>query len=89
VHRYLVTASLGVKFDLWSVTGGYANWLEGRENGDRETWLVTVLGADSARFLRHARLFGATVEEVHGGGDSESYTLVVGEPMTGWARRGI
>jgi hypothetical protein len=42
VHRFLVTAEEGPKFDFWPHTVMYANWIEGRENPrGGETWLVT------------------------------------------------
>jgi hypothetical protein len=89
VHRFLVTAPHHDKWTMWTATGPFANWLEGRDNGDgRETWLVTVFAEDADRFLDAARNTGVTVEEISGGGDSESYTLRVGEPGSGWADRG-
>ncbi len=87
VHRFLVTASADLKMDTWAATGMFSNWLEGRDNGDRETWLVTVFAADGESFLQAARNVGVTVEEIEGGGESESYILRVGEPGTGWQGR--
>ncbi len=84
VHRYLVTATVDLKMDTWAVTGMFANWIEGRENGDRETWLVTVFDRDSSSFLDAARNIGVTVEEIEGADDTESYTMVVGELGSGW-----
>jgi hypothetical protein len=87
VHRYLVTASADLKMDTWAATGMFANWLEGRPNGDCETWLVTVFDEDSASFLEAARQVGVTVEEIEGAGGSESYVLLAGEPGSGWQGR--
>jgi hypothetical protein len=84
VHRFLVTAAEGPKFDLWSVTGFFANWIEGRPNGERETWLVTVFDEAAGSFLDAARPAGVTVEEIEGAGDDERYVMRVGEPGTGW-----
>lgn len=84
VHRYLITAPTDLKMGLWTATAMFTNWLEGRENGDRETWLTTVFDQDSRGFLTAARTVGVTVEEIEGGGDAETYRLVVGEPGTGW-----
>lgn len=86
VHRFLVTAEQGPKFDLWPHTAMYANWIEGRENPrGGETWLVTVFGEDTDRFLAAARATsGVTVEEIDGAGEQERYRLLVGEPGTGW-----
>lgn len=89
VHRFLVTAPQADKWTMWTATGPFANWLEGRDSGaGRETWLVTVFAEDGGRFLDAARATGVTVEEIDGGGDSETYTLRVGEPGSGWAGRG-
>lgn len=84
VHRYLVTATGDLKMDLWMATAGHSNWIEGRENGERETWLVTVFNPESATFLAAAESTGATVEEIDGGDETETYRLVVGTPGTGW-----
>lgn len=85
VHRYLVTGTPKAKMETWAPTAGYANWLEGRALTDgRETWLVTVYDEHSAPFQAAARAAGATVERVQGGGDTEAYDLLVGEPGTGW-----
>lgn len=84
VHRYLVTASVDLKMNTWAATAMFSNWLGGRENGDRETWLVTVFANRSESFLLAARNIGVTVEEIEGGGESESYALRVGEPGSGW-----
>lgn len=86
VHRYLVTGSADLKMSLWAATGMFTNWLEGRPNGDRETWLVTVYDQQSESFLTAAETAGLTVEEIEGGGDTESYRLLVGAAGTGWAR---
>lgn len=83
-HRYLVTADFGLKMDTWAVTCMFTNWIEGRDNGDRETWLVTVFDQDARRFLEACELIGVTVEEIHGAGDTETYELVLGKPGTGW-----
>ena len=84
VHRYLVTGGEDQKWDAWLPTAAFANWIEGRENGDRETWLVTCMGEQADFFLAAARDAGVTVEEIEGAGDGESYALVVGEPGSGW-----
>lgn len=87
VHRFLVTAEEGPKFDFWPHTAMYANWIDGRENPrGGETWLVTVFGEDVDRFLTAARTAsGVTVEEIDYVGADERYVLRVGEPGTGWA----
>lgn len=89
VHRYLVTAPDGPRMDMWTATGMYANWIEGRENKSRgETWLVTVFGEHTEHFLEAGRATGVTVEEIEGGGETERYILCVGEPGTGWQADG-
>lgn len=85
VHRFLITASDGPRIDVWAATADYSNWLEGRDNRDRETWLVMVMGADAQRFLTAARMAGATVEELIIDSDTERYELRVGAAGTGWA----
>jgi len=84
VHRFLVTAAVGPKFNMWAATAYYANWIEGRENGGCETWLVTCFDEQASAFLMAASAVGVTVEEIEGAGDTESYLLRVGEPGTGW-----
>jgi hypothetical protein len=81
VHRYLVTAPEGPRMDMWAATGSFANWLDGRD----ETFLVTCFDEDSEQFLAAARATAVTVQEIQGGGDTETYDLLVGEPGTGWA----
>lgn len=87
VHRYLVTADFNAKMGTWQRTAYYANWIEGRENGDRETWIVTCYDDNASAFLQAATETGATVEEISGAGDSEVYELRVGEPGSGWNGR--
>jgi hypothetical protein len=88
VHRYLVTATADSKMSLWTTTGMFTNWLEGRPLADgRETWLVTVFDNDSKPFLAAAQKIGVTVEEIQGGGESESYDLLIGRPGSGWQGR--
>ena len=84
VHRYLFTAPLSERMDTWAATAMFANWIEGRGPGDRQTWLVTVFDDRAHIFLEAARLVGATVEEIEGAGDGEQYILRVGKPGTGW-----
>lgn len=84
VHRYLVTANDAQKWHLWQATAAAANWIDGRTHDRSETWLVTVYGEHTAAFLEAARAAGATVEEIQGAGDTETYELRVGEPGTGW-----
>lgn len=84
VHRLLITAPVDLKMDLWAATGMFANWLEGRPNGDRETWLVTVYDQDMWSLTTAAETIGITVEEIEGGGDTETYRLLVGKPGSGW-----
>jgi hypothetical protein len=86
VARYLVTATDEQKWALWEQTAAVANWIEGRRHsgGGRETWLVTVYGEHATTVLDIARAVGATVEEIQGAGDTETYELRVGEPGTGW-----
>jgi hypothetical protein len=64
VRRFLGTAPVDRKMLTCAATGMFANWLEGRENGDRETWLVTVFDEDAEAFLDTARNIGVTVEEI-------------------------
>lgn len=85
VHRYLVTGDDARRMEAWMPTAGYANWIEGREKGGRETWLVTCYAEHAKAFLRATEAAGVTVEEIEGAGDTESYKLVVGEPGSGWA----
>jgi hypothetical protein len=87
VHRFLVTAPDDLKMNTWAATRMFSNWVEGRENGSRETWLVTVYAAHAESFLETARNIGVTVEEIKGGGESQSYVLRVGEPGSGWQGR--
>lgn len=86
VHRFLVTADVDPRLQVWAQTAPYANWIEGRENkrgGD--TFLVTVFAAQGEDFLSAARDHsGVTVEEIEGAGDTETYVLRVGEEGTGW-----
>jgi hypothetical protein len=85
VHRFLVTAEAGPKMDMWSRTGAFANWLDGRDNPrGGETWLVTVYAENGDEFLDAARDTGVTVEEIESSDDTEHYLLRVGEPGTGW-----
>ena len=89
VHAFLVTVDPGQKFALWAQSAIYANWIEGRENGSRETWQVMVFDEQAAGFLDAARAVdGVTVEEIEGAGAAERYLLRVGEPGSGWAGRG-
>lgn len=82
---FLVTSSPGSRMDVWAVTAVYANWIEGRGPDERETWLVTCLGGSADYFLAAAACRAdVTVEELHGAGDDERYTLLAGEPGTGW-----
>jgi len=81
VHRYLVTAPEDQRIDMWRATGAFANWLDGRE----ETFLVTCFDDNAQQFLDAARATKVTVQEIHGGDDTETYELLVGEPGTGWA----
>ena len=85
VRRFLVTASLDDRMDVWAATAAFSNWLEGRGPEDRETWLVTCPGEYSAAFLAAAQARpAATVEEIEGAGDSERYVMLAGEPGSGW-----
>lgn len=85
VHRFLVTAPIGQRIDIWAVTGRYANWIEGRGPAERETWLVTCFDQHAARFRRTcAARDKTTLEEIEGAGDDERYTLVSGNPEAGW-----
>jgi hypothetical protein len=85
VHRFLVTAEVGPRMDVWSITSQLAHWIEGRPNpGGGETWLVTCLDEHAGRFLKAAGAAGVTVEEIHGAGPGERYEMLVGEPGTGW-----
>lgn len=87
VRRFLVTGEDDQRIAAWEPTAGYANWIEGRRAPGRaaaETWLVTCYAEHGAPFLAHAKAAGVTVEEIEGADDSESYTLLVGEPGSGW-----
>lgn len=85
VHSYLVTGDQDQKWDAWLPTAAFANWIEGRANGDdRETWLVTCMDEHAGFFISSARAAGATVQEIDGAGDSETYTLITGAPGSGW-----
>ncbi|MEV6791276.1 hypothetical protein AB0M87_04575 [Streptomyces sp. NPDC051320] len=85
VHRFLATAPVGPRMDMWAATAACANWLEGRENGDRgETWLVMVPSDHAEDFVTAGAAAGVTVEEIQGDGDEENYVLRAGEPGTGW-----
>lgn len=85
VRRFLVTASPGSRMDAWAATAPISNWLEGRGPEERETWLVMCPGEHADYFLTAARQRAdVTVEEIEGAGDSERYTLLAGEPGTGW-----
>lgn len=89
VHRYLVTGEIGPRMDVWAYTAAYANWIEGRLAPGRaatETWLVICFDEHAAAFLAYAKAAGVTVEEIEGAGDDESYTLLVGDPGSGWAQ---
>ena len=67
MRRFLVTASLDDRMDVWAATAAFSNWLEGRGPEDRETWLVTCPGEYSAAFLAAAQARpAATVEEIEG-----------------------
>ena len=85
VHRYLVTGDDAQRVDAWTSTAMFANWIEGRENGDRETWIVTCFDENSASFLEAVKTAGATAEEIEGAGETETYKLLIGEPGSGWA----
>jgi hypothetical protein len=84
LRRFLVTAELGTRMDLWATTATFTNWLEGRGPAERETWMVMCPGEYGEAFLEASRQLGATVEEIDGAGDGERYVLRVGEPGTGW-----
>ncbi len=85
VRRFLVTASPGSRMDVWAATAPVSNWLDGRGPEERATWLVMCPGEHAEYFLAAARQRAdVTVEELEGAGDSEQYTLLVGEPGTGW-----
>jgi hypothetical protein len=84
VHRLLITARTELRVDLWAATCEFSNWLEGRENGDRVTWLTIVYDGDLPVFLDAAEKLGVTVDEVDGAGETESYRTLVGAPGTGW-----
>ncbi len=84
VHRYLLTAPADLNMDTWAVTAMFTNWIEGRSNDDRETWLVTCFDDRSHSFLAAAENIGVTIEEIEGAGDSETYRMVIGAPGSGW-----
>lgn len=89
VHRFLVTTGADAKWGMWSLTAPYANWIEGRDHpasDDHETWLVTCFDEQADQFIEAARATRVTVEEIEGGGDTERYRLLVGEPGSGWSR---
>ena len=84
VHRFLLTAPMGLRMDTWAATAMFTNWIDGRGPEDRQTWLVTCFDAHAHSFLQAARNIGVTVEEIEGAGDDERYVMLVGEPGTGW-----
>lgn len=84
VRRFLVTAPICERMDMWAATAAFANWIEGRGPEDRETWLVTCFDVHARIFLAAAREVGATVEQIEGAGDTERYVLLTGEAATGW-----
>ncbi|MGH3222255.1 MAG: hypothetical protein ACRDPY_26775 [Streptosporangiaceae bacterium] len=85
VRRFLVTASLGDRMDVWAATAAYANWIDGRGPEERQTWLVTCLGEHGDHFLAAAKgRPDVTVEEIQGAGDDERYELLAGKPGSGW-----
>lgn len=85
VRRFLVTAPVGDRMDVWAATSTYANWIEGRGPQERETWLATCPGQYAEHFIAAARCRpDLTVEEIQGAGDDERYELVAGQPGTGW-----
>jgi len=84
IHRFLVTADTNRKIHHWSATATFVNWIEGRDNGDRETWLVTCYEPQVKSFLNTAKTIGVTVQKIHDAGDRETYELLVGNPGTGW-----
>jgi hypothetical protein len=83
VHGLLVTATEAEKFEVWAATAPFSNWLDGRPNGDRETWHVMVYDEHLKLFLAAAE-GAATVERIEGSGESETYRLLLGEPGSGW-----
>lgn len=90
VRFLLVTApSTRGRLTLWMATSLYANWIEGRPHPRREgieTWKVTVIdGAHATALLDVAGRLGATVEEIDGADEDETYRLLVGTPGSGWA----
>ena len=84
VRRFLVTATIDQRMSLWAATAVLSNWLDARGPEERETWLVMVTGEGADVFLEVAGRLGVTVEELEGAGDEEHWTLLVGEPGTGW-----
>ena len=84
MHRFLVTAPMGLRIDMWAAMAAVTNWLEGRGPEERETWLVMCPGEYAEAFLTAARTIGVTVEEIEGAGDDERYVMLVGEPGSGW-----
>jgi hypothetical protein len=81
VHGYLVTGDEGKRWDHWTVTCAYANWLETRG----ETAHVMCFDDTREHFLEAARRLGLTVQVIEGAGDDESYRLLIGGEGTGWA----
>lgn len=89
VHAFLVTTPPGEHMDLWAATSVASNWIESRTGRNGVTWQVMVIGDCASQFLDIARKIGGiTVEEIQGAGDGEQYALLVGEPGSGWVRRG-
>lgn len=88
LRRLLVTADDQTRLALWLPLATVANWIEGRPHPRRpgvETWSVTVFDPDTDLLLEAARRAGATVEEIDGADDDETYRLLVGTAGSGWA----
>lgn len=84
VHRFLVTADFDHKMAMWSLTAPYANWIEGRDNGPWETWLVTCFAENAGDFLSAARATEVTVEEIQDAGEAENYVFRTGDRAMAW-----
>lgn len=82
VKRYLVTTpDPEARQDFHLRVGFVGNVIDQRS----DTVFYTVMGENAEGFLEAAREVGVTVEELHGGGESETYELLIGEAGSGWA----
>lgn len=86
VHRFLVTASIEDRMNIWAATAARCNWLgEAKGPVERETWLVTCFDKDAHLMRTAVTAFpDATLQEIEFAGDVEQYVAVCGDPERGW-----